>query len=643
MTVPKLPHLFSPLSIGRLRLRNRIVMPPMGNRYPTFGGKVTDRLIRYYVERAQGGVGLIIVQFANVTLEGRSSHYPLGIWHDDQIPGLRRLAQAIHEAGVPVAIQLAHVGAMGVSAITGTQPVGPSPVPCFNREVPRELSVGEIHALVEAFAQAARRAVEAGYDAVELHMAHGYLLQEFLSPLSNRRRDEYGSDLNGRLRFPLEVLRRVREVVGIETPIFCRLCVDEAVPGGITPEDGVQIAQALEKASANVIDVTGGRSETFHVSVPSQSDPPGGVLLPLAAAVKQVVTVPVIAVGKLHDPLVMERALADGYADLIAVGRGLIADPELPRKALEGRLGDIRPCLTCERPECHGRIFRQLSMGCVVNPVVGREGSYELRRSEQRRRILVIGGGPAGLEAARVAALRGHEVMLCEKEPRLGGQFLLAGQVPHKQLHLSLIDYYERQLARLDADVRLETQLDVAEVLAIAPDAVVVATGARPRVCNIPGLGDGALTAWDVLAGTPVGQSVAIVGGGTVGCDTAEYLAVHGHKVTILEILPEIACELIPWTRQRMVNRLIEHGVEVLPQCKVLESDGQRLVYDRAGVNEILDGVDTVVLSVGAVSYDSLSKGLRAAGLNPLLVGDCVRPRNAAVAIREGYEGGLAV
>ncbi len=643
MATTELSHLFSPLSIGKLQLRNRIVLPPMGNRYPSFGGKVTDRLVRYYVEMARGGVGLIIVQFACVTSTGCSSYYPLGIWDDEHIPGLQRLTEAIHELETPVLIQLAHVGAMGVSAIMGAQPVGPSPVACFNREAPRELSVAEIHGLVEDFAQAARRAMKAGFDGVELHMAHGYLLQEFLSPLTNHRCDEYGGDLERRLRLPLDVLKRVREVVGAETPVFCRLCVDEAVPGGIVPEDGVRIAQALDGAGIDVINVTGGGAETFHVSVPSQADPPGGRLLPLAAAVKKAVKVPVIAVGKLHDPDIMERVLAEGQADLIAVGRGLIADPELPRKALEGRLGDIRPCLACNAPECHGRTFRQLSMGCVVNPIIGREASFEFHTAQQRRRVLVIGGGPAGLEAARVAALRGHDVVLCEQKPRLGGQFYLAGQSPHKQRHLALIDYYARQLAGLNVDVRLETPVDVAQVLAIAPDAVIIATGAKPLVSRLSGLGEEALTAWEVLTGASVGQSVAIVGGGSVACDAAEYLAVQGHRVTMIEMLPEIAQDMVAWTRRLTMERLVAHDVEILLGCKVLEFDAGRLIYDRDGVHEILDGIDTVALAIGAVSHDPLSADVRDAGLDPVLIGDCVKPNNAAVAIRQGYEAGLVV
>jgi NADPH-dependent 2,4-dienoyl-CoA reductase/sulfur reductase-like enzyme len=339
----------------------------------------------------------------------------------------------------------------------------------------------------------------------------------------------------------------------------------------------------------------------------------------------------------------MERVLAEGQADLIAVGRGLIADPELPRKALEGRSGDIRPCLACNAPECHGRTFRQLSMGCVVNPVIGRAEDFELRPAQERRWVLVIGGGPAGLEAARVAALRGHDVVLCEKEPRLGGQFYLAGQSPHKQAHLALIDYYSRQLEALKVDVFLQTALDVDGVLAIGPDAVIVATGAKPVVGQITGLGGSTLTAWDVLAGEPVGQSVAIVGGGSVACDAAEYLAARGHEVAILEMLPEIAHDMVAWTRHLTMERLAAHDVEILLGCKTMEVDDGRLVYDRAGVREVLEGVDNVILAVGAVSYDPLSADLRVAGLDPTPIGDCVRPDNAATAIRQGYEAGLAV
>lgn len=636
-----LPHLFSPLAIGNLELRNRIVMPAMGTRYPTYGGKVTDRLIHYYAERAKGGVGFIVVQFATILMDGRSSPYPLAIWDDDQIPGLRRLAQGIQQEGVPVAIQLAHAGAASKSEVIGVLPVGPSPVAFPDRETPRELSVAEIEALVEAFGEAARRAMEAGFDAVELHMAHGYLLQQFLSPLNNRRDDAYGGDFDRRLVFPLQVLERVREVVGPETPIWCRLCVDEGYPTGITQDVGVRIAQALESAGADVLDVSGGTVGTFHFSVPSQTDPPGGSLLPLAAAVKKVVQIPVVGVGKLHDPIIMEKVLAEGQADLVAVGRGLIADAELPRKIKEGKWDRIRPCLTCERPDCHGRILDDMSMGCVVNPRVGREADLTPRPAEVSRKVLVIGGGPAGMEAAIAAAQSAHQVTLCEKRPYLGGQVYLGAREPHKELFQELLDYYATRLDELQVQVKLECPVDVDYVISMAPDAVIVATGSHPRQLNIPGSGPEVLTAWDVLRGAETGQSVVVVGGGSVGCETAEFLALQGSRVTILEMLTQVAGDLAPWTRPVMINRLIAADVEILVRSKAVALDGRNVVYDRGGMLEVIHDVDTVVSAVGAVSDDHLSAALQEHGFDPIVAGDCVQPGNAGDAVRAGYEAGL--
>lgn len=643
MQYTHLPNLFSPLTIRNLELRNRIVMPAMGTRYPTYGGKVTDRLIRYYAERARGGVGLIVVQFATIAMDGRSSLYPLGIWDDEQIPGLRRLAQAIQQEGVPVAIQLAHAGAAARSEITGILPMGPSPVAFPDRETPRELSVDEIEGLIEAFGEAARRAMEAGFDAVELHMAHGYLLQQFLSTLNNRRDDAYGGDFERRLVFPVKVLQRVREVIGGEAPILCRLCVDEGYPTGITTEVGVRIARALELAGADALDVSGGTIGTFHFSVPSQTDPPGGSLLPLAAAVKKVVQIPVVGVGKLHDPLVMEKVLAEGQADLVAVGRGLIADADLPRKIREGKWNLIRPCLTCERPDCHGRIMDHMSMGCVVNPRVGREADLTPRPTGVSRKVLVIGGGPAGMEAAIAAAQSGHQVTLCEKLPYLGGQVYLGAREPHKELFQNLLDCYAAQLDDLQVRVELECPVDIDRVLSMAPDAVIVATGAQPCRMDIPGSGPQVLTAWDVLRGASTGQSVVVVGGGSVGCETAEFLALQGRRVTILEMLPQVARDLAAWTRPVMIDRLIAADIEILVKCKAVALDGRDVVYDRGGMLEVIHDVDTVVTAVGAASDDHLSAALREHGFDPIVAGDCRQPGNAGDAIRAGYEAGLKV
>jgi NADPH-dependent 2,4-dienoyl-CoA reductase/sulfur reductase-like enzyme len=326
---------------------------------------------------------------------------------------------------------------------------------------------------------------------------------------------------------------------------------------------------------------------------------------------------------------------------LIAVGRGLIADPELPRKIFEGRWDKIRPCLTCERPECHGRIFEQMSMGCVVNPEVGREADFSPRPARVRRKVLVVGGGPAGLEAAKVAAQSGHAVTLCEKDSQLGGQVYLGVRAPHKELFQRLLEYYATCLKDLKVDVKLECAVDADKAMSLSPDVVIVTTGSQPRRLEIPGQGARILTAWDVLRGEGVGRSVVIVGGGSVGCETAEFLALKGKRVTILEILAEVARDLMPWTQRLQINRLMALDVEILLQSKVLALDGNQVVYDRGGMLEVIHDVDTVVTAVGAVSHDPLSASLREHGFKTLIAGDCRRPGNAADAIRAGHQAGL--
>ncbi len=638
-----LTRLFQPIDIRGLTLKNRIVMPPMGTRYPTYAGVATPKLTRYYLERARGGVGLIIVQFATVSPEGVSSLYPLGIWDGSFVPALRELVAQLHGAGARVAIQLAHAGGSANSAFTRRPVVAPSAVPAMGREVPRELTREGIDRLVDAFAAAARRAVEAGFDAVELHMAHGYLLNQFLSPLFNRRTDQYGGSLEARARFPLEVLRQTREVVGDEIPILCRLSADDAVEGGLTLPEAQTVAAMLEREGADVIDVTAGIGESFEVSAPPMAIPPGS-LVPYAAAIKRVVKLPVVAVAKLHDPRMAEQVLAEGKADLIAVGRGLIADPQWARKAAEGRFEEIRPCLTCTRPECHGRVFQQVEMGCTVNAAVGREAQFDLTPPAQPRTILVVGGGPAGMEAARVAAMRGHRVMLCEQGEALGGQLWLAAAPPYKSDMEKIIRYLSQQMEKQAVEVRLGCTVTPEMVSQLAPDAVVVATGAVPLWPPIPGAREHAISAWDVLSGkVQAGNRVVVVGGGDVGCETAEFLAARGRQVSILEMLADVAMELVPWTRRMLLDRLVSQGVEILIQARVTAIERDRVLFERRGVAGELTPVDSVVLACGALPRSELAEQLQPASAAVYTIGDAERPGNLATAIRAGFELGATI
>ena len=640
---PVLQRLFEPITIRGLNLKNRIIMPPMGTRYPTYGGAVTPKLTRFYMERARGGVGLIIVQFASVSPEGVSSLYPLGIWDDAFVPGLRDLVAQVHEAGAKVAIQIAHAGGTANPALSRRPAVGPSAVPALGRTVPRELTREGIARLVEDFAAAARRAVEAGFDAIELHMAHGYLLNQFLSPLFNQRVDEYGRSLEGRSRFPLDVLRRTREAVGGGFPVLCRLSADDGVEGSLRLRDACAVATMLEKEGADVIDVTAGIGESFEVSAPPMAIPPGS-LVPYAAAIKKAVTVPVVAVARLHDPRMAEQVLAEGKADLIAVGRGLIADPDWPRKAADGRIEEIRPCLTCNRPECHGRIFQQVELGCTVNAAVGREAQFDASPTRSPRRVLVVGGGPAGMEAARVAATRGHRVVLCERSGTLGGQLWLAAAPPHKGSMEKMVRYLAGQMKILDVDVRLNCAATPEMIVELAPDEVVVATGAQPLWPPIPGAREHAISSWDVLAGkVQLGDRVAVIGGGDVGCETAEFLAAQGKPVTILEMLPDVAPELVPWTRRMLLDRLVAGGVEILLQAKVTAVEPGLVRFERRGVAGELGPIDSVVLACGARPLADLAERLRTAGIAVRTIGDAARAGNLADAIRAGFELGSAL
>ncbi|MEM3726324.1 MAG: NADH:flavin oxidoreductase, partial [Candidatus Bathyarchaeia archaeon] len=395
--------LFEPFQIGTMKLKNRIVMPPMGTNFSNEDGTVTQRLTNYHVERAKGGVGLIIVEGAYVEPRGKGSIKQLGVDHDNKIPGLRDLVTAVKANGAKVALQLFHGGRQSHSSIIGTQPVSASEVPCrLTGETPRALTTSEIEELVEVFAEAARRVKEAGFDAVEIHGAHGYLINQFLSPLTNKRTDKYGGDVKKRARFLLEILERIREKVGESYPVLCRINGDDYIEGGIKLEEAKIIAKMLEDGGVDALHISGG---IYDSPIPVTTAPmalPHGVMVHLAAGIKKVVNVPVIAVGRLDDPKLAEEILQQGKADLVSMGRALLADPYLPKKIADGALDEINPCIACD--ECIGRLFFNEDIACTVNAALGREEEYRIEKAKVRKRVLVVGGGPAGMEAARVSA-----------------------------------------------------------------------------------------------------------------------------------------------------------------------------------------------------------------------------------------------
>ncbi len=634
---PALEALFSPGTIGTMSVRNRVVMPPMGTNYATWTGAVTDRLIDYHAERARGGVGLITVEFSYVHPTGRISYYALGVHEDALVPGLRRLTDAIHSEGAKASIQIAHGGRRCRSAITGTQPLGPSPAPCLGGEVPRELSPAEIETVIAWFVQAARRVREAGFDAVTLHLANGYLLQSFFSPYANRRTDQYGGTLEGRMRLPLEVLARVRREVGQGFPIICRVCVDEFIEGGLTLGEGRRVAQLLERAGADALDATAGIPETMHVIGPPMAMP-RGFLASHARAVKDAVRIPVFAVGRINTPLLADQILREGSADFISMGRALLTDPHLPNKARQGRFDDICPCIACNEG-CLQRLYHQLDVSCVVNPRVGRESLFPAGPAPQSRRVLVVGGGPAGMMAALTAAKRGHRVILCEREARLGGQLLMGDVPPHKEEIGTLRDYLAGQIAKSGVETRVETAVTEELIREVRPEVVIVATGSTPAQPRVPVADARIVSAWEVLSGRgSVGRKVVVMGGGEVGCELAEYLAAQGKEVVILEVLQDLALNMEPRGRALLIQRLHRLGVQALLQSRLDEVRGETVTYDQGGLKHRIDGVDTVVSAVGSASNRALGEALGAAGATVHLIGDCVKPRRILEAIREGFE-----
>lgn len=472
--------LFQPGRLGSLTVPNRIVMPPMVLNYADDDGRVTDRYVAHIERVARGGVGTIVLEASYVTPEGRGFRHQLGVHDDGVVPGLRRAVDAAHRHGAVIGIQLYHAGRQTSSAVIGGQPVAPSSIPCpLMQEMPAELSGERIAELVRAFGEAARRAVAAGCDFVEIHAAHGYLINQFLSPFSNRRTDDYGGAFQNRVRFLDEIINSVR--LNVRVPVTVRFSADEMVPGGLTVNDAIELARHLEAEDIDALHVSAGNygsyARGYMIPPMARED---GPLIEYARRVKASVSIPVIAVGKLRDPTVAAGVLERGDADFVAIGRGLLADPDWPMKVREGRLAELNLCVTCNQG-CIGRLFAQQDALCTINPETGREALFASQEHVAPLRFGVIGAGPAGMTAARIAALRGHDVTVYERANHVGGQLDAAGAAPHRENWWMLRDWLACELKRLNVPVRHGTDITESELDDIEADAFIIATGSRPH------------------------------------------------------------------------------------------------------------------------------------------------------------------
>lgn len=652
-----LTKLFESGRIGKTEIRNRLVMAPVTTYSAGFDSGITDRIIDYFVARAKGGVGLIIPGAFFFTPECAAPH--LFTIHDDKfIPGLRKLCDAIHEHGAKIAIQLGHPGIglpriwQGYEAPPNIEAVGPSVIPCIPwGTTPRELSKKEIKGIVNAMSEAAHRVKESGADAVEVHAAHGYMIGAFFSPFKNRRTDEYGGSIENRARFACECLAQTRQKVGADFPIIFRFNGSDFLEGGTTLESTLQMAPMFVEAGADAFDITAGTRET-----PWWDDAiyfrPDGLLVPLAEAIKKVVNIPVITVGKIGDPQFAEKILQDGKADFIAMGRALLADPELPNKAKKERFDDIRRCIYCNN--CRRGLFDREKLkkegrvlSCTVNPELLREREFILKSALSTKKVMVIGGGIAGMEAARVLAQRGHQVFLYEKESGLGGQWNIACSQAEKEGFKRALDYLLRGLKKSGAKVILNKEVTVGFVKGEKPDAVVLASGSRPATLNVPGVnGKNVIQAIDIFAGKAqvVGDAIAVIGGRLRGMEVAHMLAQQGKRVSIITMnrLGENGSPLERNVYFEIRQRLIDDRVTIYALSRVVEIR-ENGVYTDCDRELTFVPADTVVLAVGAKPENRLLNELKEIVPEIYAIGDCVQPRYAKEAINEGAEIGRLI
>ncbi|MDD2499038.1 MAG: FAD-dependent oxidoreductase, partial [Desulfitobacteriaceae bacterium] len=536
--------LFSEAKIGNMTVPNRFVVPPMGTNLANPDGTVSQEFIDYWEARAKGGWGLLIVEVTAIDPLGRAIPYQPGLWDDSFIPGFKNLVDAVHRYGAKIAVQLHHAGRQTSRSIMGSQPVAPSAVACpVSKDMPRELTTDEVYDLIEKFGDAAARAREAGFDAIELHGAHGYLIAQFMSAHSNKRVDEFGGTFYNRMRFPLEVIKNVRRKVGGSYPIIFRFSGDEKAPDGRAIDESRALARVVEEAGIDALHVSVGVYGSMQYIIPPADIPPG-FILSYSEEIKKAVSLPVIGVGRINEPVLAKDAIESGKADLLAWGRQSLADPDTPNKIAAGLIEDISPCIACNQG-CVGYIFNpdKMKASCLVNPFCGREGKMKIEPADKKKKVLIAGGGPGGLEAAWVAAARGHQVVLFEKDKALGGQFRVGAISPGKQNIAKAIRFYTHMGEKYGVDFRLGVEVTASQIIAEKPDVVIVATGADPSIPNIPGINNPRIiTSTDVLLGLKdPGTKVLIIGGGLVGSETADLLGEHGHEVTIVEMLPEIA------------------------------------------------------------------------------------------------------
>jgi 2,4-dienoyl-CoA reductase-like NADH-dependent reductase (Old Yellow Enzyme family)/thioredoxin reductase len=631
----------SPISVGALELKNRFIVPSMGTGMPTVQtGEVTPRLVGYWRARAKGGFALCIVEYAYVNQIGKGNYCQLGIYDDSLIPGLREVADAIHEGGAKASIQIHHAGRNAFRQRNGNEyTLAPSPIADpYNRQTPREMTQDDIYVIIEDYGAAALRAKKAGFDAIEIHGAHGYLPAAFISRASNMRTDEFGGDFAGRTRFPIAVIQSVKEKCGTDFPVGYRFSAYERIPGGMEIQESKAVARVLEQAGIDYISVsTGTHSSQIWTIAPPACAP--GFNAYAAAEIKQSLSIPVVAVGRINHPDLAEEIIRSGQADLVALGRESIADPEFPNKVAVGNTSEICPCISCLM-RCQGQFANkdQRFCSCTINPFAGLEDELRIEKAASPKHILIIGAGPAGLETAWVAAKRGHKVTVIERREHPGGQFRTASMPPFKQDISRAIKYYMTMGTKYGVSYRFGVEATPDLVMTESPDEVVLATGGSPLIPRIEGIDcDKVVTAADILDGkADAGDKVLIIGGGQVGVEVADYLGTQQRCVTIIEMLPQIGASEHAAIMHFMRERFQGYGLTVMTDSKITSISDCEVVYEKDGAVQRLSGFDTYVLALGTQPYNPLEAAMRDQELSVHVIGDALEARRALEAIYEG-------
>ena len=672
-------NLFENINIGQITLKNRLIMSAMDLGF-TSDGTINDRIINFYRERAKGGVGLIVVGGCYPEINGKVWKSIIGLDKDELIPGLKRLTDAIHRYDVRVAAQLLHAGRSASSFFTKMQPVAPSAVAYRSiKQEPRALTIPEIKTVINNYVSATLRAKKAGFDAVELHGGMGYLINQFLSKATNKRNDEYGGSLENRVRFAQEMILAIKETVGKDYPIIFRMSGDDLVEEGLKIEESVEIARILQQAGADAFNVSPGWHESktpiMLMSIPRMA------YAYLSAKIKSQLTVPVIASVRINDLKLAEEILDNEQADMVSIGRPLIVDPELPNKYKNGQFNDIRTCIACNQG-CFDSLLNFKPVSCTYNAMVGHEGEYKITKAGKPKKVVVVGGGPGGMEAARVLALKGHNVTLYEKNNQLGGQLRYAYIPPGREEIQNIISYLERQISKLKVTIKMGKEADLQTLEEEHPDVIIVATGGRPIMLNLRGIkGENVSIASSVLEGKiTTGRDVVIIGGGTIGCEVALYVAKQGamrpdvacfllkHKVldaadiveytskgnrniTLLEMKRKVGGGFGFSTRWVILNELKDAGIKEITEVKVKEiinnhsENGQihrGVVYEKDGQEHFIKA-DTVIVAVGYSPNNELQKQVEGKFPETYFIGDCVKVRTALEAIHEGFQVALKI